>query len=88
VFVSADADSSTFQSHSGGMPWPSLPFNDRRVADLKERLALRQAPMLAILEASGRTLNPDAVWRVQELGAPGFPWTPDKGPVRNLTDGE
>ena len=86
VFVSGDVDGFTCQSHSGGMPWPSLPFDDSRVEDLKERLALKQTPMLAMLEASGRTLNPDAVWRVQELGADGFPWTPDRGPVRNLTD--
>ena len=38
------------------------------------------------MEASGRTLNPDAVWRLEELGAPGFPWTPEKGPVGMLTE--
>jgi len=86
VFVSADEDQASYRDHAATMPWPSLPVDDRRATDICERLRMNTLPCLAIVEASGKTLNANAVWRIQELGIDGFPWLPETGPVYSLTN--
>jgi len=91
VFVSRDRTEREFAAYAGGMPWPSVPLQDKtRIEALCVRFAVSSIPSLVFLDAStGAVLEARGVQRVLSQPAGGFldGWVGAQKPVPGLLDG-
>ncbi len=60
VFVSCDNSEEEFDEHFGVMPFPAIPFDDPRIADLEEDLDVEAIPIVPLLRKNG-TIARDSV---------------------------
>ena len=73
VFVSCDNSEDEFEEHFGAMPWPGIPFDDPRIADLEEDLDVESIPIVPLLRKNG-TIAKDSVRQdIQKNGIKYFP---------------
>lgn len=60
VFVSSDSDDASFANYYGEMPWTSVPFASRDIAQaLGTKFGVRGIPHLVILDAAGEIKDND-----------------------------
>lgn len=79
VFVSSDRDQASYDEYFGGMPWLSLPFDDKdRKGKLSSKMKVQGIPTLVLVDAAtGEAFDKkgrEVVMRDPE-GAE-FPWAP------------
>lgn len=78
VFVSADEDDESFAGYFSKMPWLAIPYSDSETRDrLDELFGVRGIPHLVIIGENGK-VSPDGVEVVQEHGAEGYPFSPER----------
>ena len=69
VFMSGDKQEDVFKSYYAEMPWPAIPFKDRRMKQVVRRFGIKGLPRLIVLNAKTQeVLNSDACDTVTELG--------------------
>lgn len=79
VFVSADEDDVSFAAYFSKMPWLAIPFSDSETRDrLDESFSVRGIPHLVIIGENGKVSTDDGVEVVQEYGAEGYPFSPNR----------
>ncbi|XP_038876880.1 probable nucleoredoxin 1 isoform X2 [Benincasa hispida] len=79
IFVSSDDDDKSFNEYFSKMPWLAVPFPDLERRDRLDSLfKVRGIPHLIILNKNGKLSTESGVDFVQEFGADGYPFTPEK----------
>jgi thiol-disulfide isomerase/thioredoxin len=83
VFVSSDRDVAGFDEYRRQMPWPALPFSERRLKDqLSSRHGVRGIPALIVLDQQGAVVTTDGRAGVaSDPKAARFPWAAAGGPA-------
>lgn len=71
IFVSSDSDVQSFSQYYGEMPWKSVPFENRAIAqNISSKFGVRGIPALFILDGATGTVK-DADGRSTVMGAKG-----------------
>ncbi|XP_059633716.1 probable nucleoredoxin 1 [Cornus florida] len=79
VFVSADEDDESFSGYFSKMPWLAIPFSDSDTRDHLDGLfKVMGIPYFVILDENGMVLTLSGVQIIQEYGAEGYPFTPER----------
>ncbi|PIA61943.1 hypothetical protein AQUCO_00200142v1 [Aquilegia coerulea] len=78
VAISLDRDEETFKRTFEGMPWLALPYMDKKLTKLVSYFELSGLPTLVIIGPDGKTMHPNVVELIEEHGAQGYPFTPEK----------
>ena len=69
VFMSGDKQEDVFRGYWADMPWPALPFKDRRMKQVIKRFGIKGLPRLIVMNAKTyEVLHADAVDVVTEQG--------------------
>ena len=72
VFVSCDNSEEEYDEHVAEFPWPMIPFDDPRIADLEEDLDVESIPIVPLLKKSGVIAENSVRQIIQTQGAKCF----------------
>lgn len=78
VMLPLDDDEEEFKQGFEGMPWYSLPVNDKSCEKLARYFELRMLPTLVVIGPDGKTLHPNVAEAIEEHGVQAYPFTPEK----------
>ncbi len=73
VFVSCDNSVEEHEEHFASMPYPGIPFDDPRIADLEEDLDVESIPIVPLLRKNGTIARDSVRQMIQTQGAKCFP---------------
>ncbi len=73
VFVSCDNSVEEYEEHVAAMSYPSIPFDDPRIADLEEDLDVESIPIVPLLRKNGTIARDSVRQMIQTQGAKCFP---------------
>lgn len=79
IFASSDRDAKSFGEYHGTMPWPALPFGDKRKAELSKLFNVEGIPTLVIIDPkTGETITNKGRAAVStDPKGENFPWRPE-----------
>jgi len=60
IFCSSDREAAAYTEYHGSMPWPALPYGDKRIKALSSLFEVQGIPTLITLKADGTVLNAEA----------------------------
>ncbi|KAF5181998.1 Thioredoxin, nucleoredoxin [Thalictrum thalictroides] len=78
VAISLERDEDAFKRSFEGMPWVALPCMDKKLSKLVSYFELSALPTLVIIGPDGKTIHPNVAELIEEHGAQGYPFTPEK----------
>ena len=73
VFVSCDNSEEEYDEHVANMPYPCIPFDDPRIADLEEDLDVESIPIVPLLRKNGTIARDSVRQLIQTQGIKCFP---------------
>ena len=71
VFASSDRTLNAMQQYmqKANMPWPAIPFDAQKLAQLRRKLRVNGIPRLIVFDPNGKIISDNARWDVTLLGA-------------------
>ncbi|KAL8161604.1 hypothetical protein V2J09_013093 [Rumex salicifolius] len=76
VSIPLDVNKDSFQK--GGIPWYTLPLEDRRCKKLARHFKIATLPTVVIIGPDGKTLQQNVAETIEDYGIEGYPFTPEK----------
>lgn len=72
IYVPRDDDSDSYQSNLQQMPWISIPYDDKRIMEFKQRYKIQGIPSLVVLGARGEEITLNGRRDIIEKGEQAF----------------
>jgi nucleoredoxin len=68
VFFSGDGSKENFDKYYEEMPWPAIPWKDRRIKVVAKEFKVKGLPQLIVLKRDGTLINNNAVQKITDEG--------------------
>ncbi|GFP80095.1 probable nucleoredoxin 1 [Phtheirospermum japonicum] len=79
VFVPSEVDNESFEAFFSNMPWLAIPFSDSETCKhLDELFKVNVIPHLVIVDQNGEVLTDNGKEVIEDYGAQGYPFTPQR----------